>query len=340
MRVMVTGGTGFVGAHTVKALIDAGHEVRLLVRRADRIDANVKPLGVENLDYVVGDMTVAAAVRDAMDGCDAVLHSAAVVALERRRAAEVLAANPRGTELVLGAAAEAGLDPIVYVSSVSALFSPGLLEINARLPPAESSSAYGSSKAMAETVARRFQAEGAAVTITYPGGCVGPAAGTALGEMASSIGMMVRSGNIPAREGALSVVDVRDVAATHVAAMVRGKGARRYICGGHCLSMQQMAEVYRDVTGRRFPVLPVPGVVLRGLGRAVDAVSRIVPLDSVFTAEGMTMLTRWCPTDDQPVHDELGITFREPRETYRAAIASLLDAGLITPRQAGAAGHE
>ena len=123
MRVLVTGGTGFVGAHTVKALVDAGHEVRLLVRSAARIDENVKPLGVESVDYAIGDMTDAAAVDTAMDDCDAVVHAAAVVALDRKRADEVLRANPEGARVVLGTAVERNLDPIIYVSSVSALFT-------------------------------------------------------------------------------------------------------------------------------------------------------------------------------------------------------------------------
>ena len=63
MKVLVTGGTGFVGAHTVKALVDAGHDVRLLVRSTARIDENVKPLGVDSVDHVLGDMTDADAVR-------------------------------------------------------------------------------------------------------------------------------------------------------------------------------------------------------------------------------------------------------------------------------------
>jgi nucleoside-diphosphate-sugar epimerase len=335
---MVTGGTGFVGAHTVKALTDAGHEVRLLVRRPERIDTNVKPLGVESVDYVLGDMTDPGAVREAVIGCDAVIHSAAVVALERRRAAEVLAANPRGTEVVLQAAAEAGLDPIVYVSSVSALFAPGLTELHANLPPADSANAYGRSKALAEAVARRFQAAGSPVTITYPGGVVGPAAGTAMGEMAVSVRVMVRSGSIPARRGAVSLIDVRDLATIHAAALSGGKGPRRFVCGGHFLSMPQLAQVYRDVTGRRFPVVPVPAPVLRGLGRGTDALSRLVPIDSVFTAEAMTMLTRWCPTDDRLVHDELGVTVRDPRDSIAAGIESLLAAGVLTQRQAGAVG--
>ena len=119
MRVLVTGGTGFVGAHTVQALVAVGHEVRLLVRSPARIAENLGPLGVPEVDFAVGDMTDADAVGMAMDGCDAVLHGAAVVALDRRRADEILAANPAGARVVVGTAVERGLDPIVYVSSVA-----------------------------------------------------------------------------------------------------------------------------------------------------------------------------------------------------------------------------
>ena len=84
---MVTGGTGFVGAHSTKALVDAGHQVRLLVRDPARIDATLRPLGVDDRpEFVVGDLVDGGAVREAVSGCSAVLHCAAVVALDRRRA--------------------------------------------------------------------------------------------------------------------------------------------------------------------------------------------------------------------------------------------------------------
>ncbi|HEY2427355.1 MAG TPA: SDR family NAD(P)-dependent oxidoreductase, partial [Acidimicrobiales bacterium] len=187
MRVMVTGGTGFVGAHTVKALVDAGHSVRLLVRTPAKIDEVLKPLGVNAPDYVVGDMTDEASVEAAMEGCDGALHAAAVVALDQRRAAAVLEANPRGAEVVLGAAVRRGLDPIVHVSSVSALFAPGVEVIHADLPPTRWGSGYGRSKAKAEEVARRLQEAGAPVVITYPGAVLGPPAGAVIGESTEGV---------------------------------------------------------------------------------------------------------------------------------------------------------
>lgn len=332
---MVTGGTGFIGAHTTKALLEAGHRVTLLVRSPGRIDEILKPLSVEGFDYVVGDMLDEATVLDAMAGCDAVVHAGAVVSLSRGRADEVLEANPRGARIVIDSAIRRGLDPIVHVSSASALFSPGLPLLHEQLPVATPGNAYGRSKALAEQHARRCQEQGAPVTITYPGAVVGPGAGTAFGEAAPSIVLELRSGVLPVRDAAWSVVDVRDLAAVHVAAMQPGRGPRRYMCGGHFMTIDELADIYRELTGRRFPVIPVPGPALRGLGRLMDAVTRVVPLESVFTEEGMVYLTHWVPTDDRAIAEDLGVVLRDPRETFAAAILSLHRAGKVSSRQIG-----
>jgi dihydroflavonol-4-reductase len=335
MRVLVTGGTGFIGAHSVKALVDAGHDVRLLVRNSDRIVRNLRPLGVDVSDYVVGDMCDEDAVGRALDGCDAVLHCAAVVALERKRAAEVLRANPRGAEVVIGRAVERGIDPIVHVSSAAALFVPGLEVIRADLPPTDAKDAYSRSKATAETFVRRLQADGAPISITYPGGVIGPAAGDAFGEMADGLVQQFQIGMMLTSDAAWSVIDVRDVGKIHAALVEPGRGPRRFMCGGHFMTMEQTAAVYRTLTGRRFPVVGVPGATLRGFGRFMDVVTRMVPIDSVFSAESMTIYTRWAPTDDRAMTEELGVTLRDPKETFADALRALHAADRLSRRQIG-----
>jgi dihydroflavonol-4-reductase len=335
MRVMVTGGSGFVGAHSIKALLDAGHEVRLLVRDPARLDAALRPLGIEERpDVVVGDMLDAGAVHEAVSGCGGVLHCAAVVALDRRRAAQVLDANPRGVRTVVEAALHAGADPVVHVSSTSALFHPGLDRLHADLPPAQVANAYGRSKAMAETWVRERQAEGAPVTTTYPAGVVGPPAGPAFGEWADGIVSHLRLGLSPGRNAAVSIIDVRDLGRVHAAALEPGRGPRRYLCGGHFLTMTQLGDVYRRLTGRRFPVVPVPGAALRAGGRVVDVAQRILPFDSVFTSEAMTVLTQWVPTDDRGL-EELGVTLRPVEETLADAIRGLHAARRLSDREVG-----
>ena len=134
MRVLVTGGTGFVGGWSAKAIADAGHSVRFLVRNPARLETSVARLGVDTSEYAVGDITDRDSTLRALEGCDAVVHSAALVATDPSKTAQMLATNMDGARNVLGGAAELGLDPIVHVSSFTALFHPGLQTLSADLP--------------------------------------------------------------------------------------------------------------------------------------------------------------------------------------------------------------
>jgi nucleoside-diphosphate-sugar epimerase len=176
MKVLVTGGTGFVGSHSVAALVSRGHQVRLLVRSRDRVARSLSPLGVEDVESVVGDVTVPQSVEEAMAGCDAVLHAASVYSLDPRAASRVRETNLRGTETVLGAAVRRGLDPVVHVSSYVALLPPeprGAV-LTPDSPVTRPAGAYCLSKAESEQAARRYQDQGAPVAIVYPGGVIGP----------------------------------------------------------------------------------------------------------------------------------------------------------------------
>lgn len=335
MKVLVTGGTGFVGAHSVVSLLAAGHEVKLLARSPARIAETLGTLGVASVECATGDICDADAVAQAVEGCDAVLHCAAVVALARSRADEVLQTNARGAELVIGTAVDRGLDPIVHVSSTSALFDPDAACLHSDLPPAKAQSAYGRSKAAAEEFARRMQSAGAPVTITYPGGVAGPPSGQAFGELGDAIEFHFKLGTILAPRAAWSLIDVRDVGAIHAALMKPGMGPRRYMCGGHFMTMAEVAAIYRELTGRRFRTVSVPGSALRGMGRLMDVVTRVLNVDSVFTAEGMTFFTRWVRTDDRRIADDLSITLRDPKQTLADAVRGLYAAGKLSAAQVG-----
>jgi nucleoside-diphosphate-sugar epimerase len=337
MRVAVTGATGFVGAHTAVALLDAGHELSLLVRDPARVGATLGALGVQEQDVtlVTGDMTDADAVGRMLDGADAVLHAAALVSLDKSRGPEVLAANPAGARTVIGAALDAGIDPIVHVSSTASLFRRGLTSLHSDLPPAELASAYGRSKAEAEQFVRDRQAEGAPITITYPASVLGPPAGPAAGEVSAAVTQHLGAGMLPLPRASWSMIDVRDLAAVHVAALEPGRGPRRYMCGGTHMTMVELGQRYRFLTGRRFPVVRAPASAFRALGRLNDVLGRFVSYDTIFTGEAMDIFTSWVATDDRRTHDELGVEWRDPNETLEAAIQGLLAAGRVTPKQAG-----
>ena len=153
MKVLVTGGTGFVGSHAVSALVSAGHQVRLLVRNPAKIDRVLTPRNIEIVDHVIGDVSDTDAVRSALSGCDAVLHAAATL----YGGDEVLDANVRGVRNTLGIGCELGLDPILYISSIAAMVSPVGDCITVNDPVYHFETNYGRSKAEGERYARELQ---------------------------------------------------------------------------------------------------------------------------------------------------------------------------------------
>jgi dihydroflavonol-4-reductase len=339
MRVLVTGGTGYVGSYAVHALLAAGHTPRLLVRNPARLAATVGAIGVDldHLEISPGDMTDETAVTAALDGVDAVIHCAAVVAaLNQTDAQLAIDTNVRGATTVIDAALAAGCDPVVHVSSVAALFTPATPVITSELAPAiHAVSPYTKSKALAEQSARHHQADGAPVTIVYPGGVSGPAAGDVFGDVAEGFISMLKPGLVPLSGGAFTIIDVRDLAAVLAATIEPGLGPRRFVAGGELIDMHEVGRLLRSATGRRIPVIPLPGIVFRGLGRVVDLIRRVVPFNTVYTAEAMDLLTNARPTDDSAVHDQLGIYYRPAAETVEAMIRALYDAGRLTAKQVG-----
>lgn len=336
MRVMLTGATGYIGGHTAAALAAAGHEVIALVRSADRLQAMMDAFGLPLPRHVVGDMTDADAVGDALQNAEAVVHCAAVVSLGPDDVDRMIETNAEGARVVLGSAAERGLDPIVHVSSTSALFEPGAGALTVDHPPTPTPLPYGRTKAGCERVARGLQDDGVPVAIVYPSGVIGPAAGTTFGETGDGVSGFVAGGVMPTHDAAMSVIDVRDLAAIIVALVEPGQGPRRVMCGGHLLDMPALAAIFRETTGRRFPMPRVPPALLRGLGRVADKVGGLVRMDTGLTEEGMTVVTRWEGTVDTDL-TPWGVELRDPTESFTEAIAGWHEAGLLTAKQAGRA---
>src|SRR3972149_5147183 len=218
MRVLATGGTGFIGAHTVASLVEKGPALRLLVRSPDRIAPALEPVGVHGVDSIVGDVTDPEAVERAMEGCEAVLHAAAVFSLDSRAAGRIRETNVRSTDIVLGTAVRLGLDPIVYVSTGGALLPPDGEVLTPDSPVKAPLGAYVRSKAEAERVARRYQEAGAPITITYPGAVWGPY-DPHFGEASRIAATILRGRLPPVPSGGFHVVDVRDVAQIHAPGM-------------------------------------------------------------------------------------------------------------------------
>lgn len=335
MRVLVTGGTGLVGSYAAVALRSAGHDVRLLVRSPGKVPTVFAPHGLEFDDVVAGDITDRSSIEAALAGCDAVLHAAAVTSVQRRQAPEVLATNETGVRNVVGAAVESGLDPVVYTSSVGALFPPDTPVVGPDTAVATPKSAYGASKAAAELYVRRLQDDGAAVTVLYPGGVWGPHDPN-LGPNLQAVVTNYVSGTPVVKGSGWSVVDVRDVADLGAAAMVSGQGPRRLVLGGHNPDTDELNRLLTAVGGREVRRIPMPGAVLRGVGRLNDVVMRVLPVDLSITGEGMQYLTRWPGSDDSAALDLLGRPLRPLRETVEDSVRWLVAEGHLDEKYAPA----
>lgn len=316
MRVLVTGGTGFVGSHTVKSLQDRGHEVRLLVRNPARIGPALDPLGAGPVDHVVGDVTDADAVRKALKGCDAVVHGASVYSNDIRRGPEIRATNMAGAQAVLGSAVEMGLDPIVHVSSYVALVEKGRRVLTEETQPGKSRWPYPTSKSEQEAYARELQAAGAPVVITNPGSVWGPY-DPHEGESTVYAWQFARGLTPFVPRGGINVVHVDDVAAAHAAAMEPGKGPRRYLLGGPYIPIRDLMRLVQKEAGVWRPRIPMPNAVGYGLGAGLTPLQRVLPFRLPIDPGSTWLLYCDCRTDNGRAERELGITFRPVEESVR-----------------------
>lgn len=321
MRVLITGATGFLGAWTAKAVTDRGHRLRLLVRDPGKLSPIAAAVGFDASDVVVGDMTDAERVAAALEGCEGVIHAAAVVALRPGEVDRMISSNLLGAQNVVGQAVERGIDPVIHVSSATALWQPRCPLLHADLPPCGGGDDYAESKVQVERYIRELQRRGAPVAVTYPWAVIGPAALDQYGESGEAIGAFIRSG-VLGRGAAVTIADVRDVAEAHARLLEAGHGPRRYVLGGHRLTGAELATQLGRITGRRVRHLPVPDTLLVGAGKLADRFRDRLPESlSKLSEAGTRYLTDVPPVDNSLAHSELGITFRPASEALEAMLA-------------------
>ena len=312
-KTLVTGGTGFLGSHLVRALAVRGDELRLLLRESSRTDH----LAAVSYEAAIGDVTDRDAVRAAMEGVDRVFHVAGRTSLRPADAQRVRAVNVVGTSTVLAEAERAGVSRMVHTSSVAA-FGPTVGS-----EPGDESQPYSGgglgipyveAKHEAEEAAGRRAAEGFPVVIVNPSFVLGPddPYGTSM--------MLVRRflrRQIPAYvNGGLNVVDVRDVAAGHLLADERGEIGRRYILGARNFTLKRLFADLSRISGAPPPPVRVPGIVASGSVALAERIGLPLPISE---AEVRSARLRWTYRNDRAVR-ELGFRPRAHEETLEDAV--------------------
>lgn len=268
MKALVTGATGFVGAHIIGALGVEGIEARALHRSTSRMDA-LAGLAYES---ALGDVTDLESLRTACEGCDWVFHVAAVADYWRADQRRMVEVNVEGTRRVLQAARETGAQRVIFTSSAAAVGfrgSPPADETVAfNLPPERFP--YGYSKVQAEAVALEAVDAGQEVVIVNPVVVLGPGD---LNVISGDFVLKVKrlQWTIPVPPGGIAVVDVRDVARMQIAAARQGRVGERYILGTANYTMADWFRLIAEVVDAAAPVLPVPGWALAPLANLFDA---------------------------------------------------------------------
>ena len=320
MKVLLTGGSGFIGAAIARALRSRGAQVRAMVRAASD-SSDLVALGCE---LVQGDLRDAASLATAVQGCDAMIHTAADYRLWVPDPAEMLRTNVDGTVALIEAAMAAGVSRIVYTSSVATL---GLKDDGTSSDETSAATlnamvgVYKKSKFLAEQAVRSLIAErGAPVTIVSPTAPFGP-----WDRKPTPTGRIVveaASGRMPAYvDTGLNVVHVDDVAAGHLLALDKGVIGESYILGGENHTLRWIIEQVTALAGRSPPLLRLPHWLVLPIAAMSEGMARAgVVREPIATIDELRMARHLMYFSSEKASRELGYRFRPAIVALRDAL--------------------
>jgi dihydroflavonol-4-reductase len=316
--ILVTGASGFLGSAIAAALRARGHVVRVLARASSpRTNLNAADVVCE------GDLRDRASLAPALKGVRVLFHAAADYRLWARKPEEIQRSNVEGTRLIMEEALRAGVERIVYTSSVATLkLTDGAPSTEANpLADGEGIGAYKRSKVAAERlVEAMIQRDGLPAVIVNPSTPIGPrdVRPTPTGRII----VEAASGRVPAFvDTGLNLAHVDDVAAGHLAALERGRIGERYILGGDNVFLADMLADIARLVGRRPPTVKLPRTLLYPIAYGAELLAMLRGVEPFITMDGLRMARHHMFFDDSKARRELGYTSRPYVEGLADAIA-------------------
>ena len=312
--VLVTGASGFLGWHVAHALSERGNRVRALCRPGSLI----RELDVEKVE---GDLRDRESLRRAVEGCGLVFHVAADYRLWTRNPSDLYRSNVEGTQNLLEVAESAGVDRIVYTSTVGCIGMPQdrLGDENTPVSIEEMTGHYKRSKWLAEQVALEKASKGLPVVIVNPTAPVGghdwkptPTGKIILDFLLGRLPAFVDTG--------LNLVDARDTAHGHLLAAERGRTGERYILGSENLTLEQILERLALITGKKAPKIKMPYAVAYAAGAIATGWANLTGKQPFAPLEGVKMARKRMFVTHEKAARELGFAPRPADEALRRAV--------------------
>jgi dihydroflavonol-4-reductase len=328
VKLFITGGTGFVGAHVARMAAAQGAELRVLARASSRLQ-NLP----DGADVVVGDLRAPEGFAAALRGCDALIHVAADYRLWVPDPAEMYKANVEGTRELLRLAREAGVRRVVYTSSVATMgFKRDGTVVDEETPVGEADMIghYKRSKWMAEQVALEAARAGQEVMVLNPTTPIG-----ALDTKPTPTGRIVvdfLNRNFPAYvDTGLNLVDVEEIARMHLVALERGTPGERYILGGENLTLKQILDRLAAITGLPSPTMKVPHAVAMAFAFFDETVTgKLRGKEPRATVEAVRMGRKMMFASSAKAERELGLKVMGVDGALRAACAWFYKNGYVS----------
>ncbi len=263
MRILITGGTGFIGKELVRHLLKEGNDIRLLVRSADK----AADIGLSERRIIVGDVTDMSSVRRAMEGCTHVFHLAAFARPDAEDSTVFHRVNVEGTRNVLEAALEQGVERVVFTSTAGIYAATGPEDdaVESGLRQESSHADYIATKIEAEGLCRDYVARGLDVVSVYPSRVFGPGVISTSNAVTKIIRLFIKGRwrLIPGNGKSFgNYVFIDDVVAGHMLAMQKGKKGEGYLLGGENVSFNELFSILREVSGKRYFLFRIPYTVM------------------------------------------------------------------------------